>query len=69
MISKRQAAAIVVVAAFGVLGMSSAGLATANDGPPGQGPCNHGNSGKECNRIRSPTTEKSATSTDQTRAG
>ena len=48
MISKRQAAAIVVVAAFGVLGMSSAGLATANDGPPGQGPCNHGNSGKEC---------------------
>jgi hypothetical protein len=48
MISTRQAAAIVVVAAFGVLGMSSAGLATANDGPPGQGPCNHGNSGKEC---------------------
>ena len=48
MISKRQAAAIVVMAAFGVLGMSSAGLATANDGPPGQGPCSHGNSGKEC---------------------
>jgi hypothetical protein len=48
MISTRQAAAIIVVAAFGVLGMSSAGLATAKDGPPGQGPCNHGNSGKEC---------------------
>jgi hypothetical protein len=48
MISTRQGAAIVVMAAIGVLGMSSAGLATAKDGPPGQGPCSHGNSGKEC---------------------
>ena len=48
MISMRQTAAIVVMAALGVLGLTSAGLATGNDGPPGQGPCNHGNSGKDC---------------------
>jgi hypothetical protein len=48
MISKRHAVAIVLVAALGVLGMASAGLATATPDPPGQGPCNHGNSGKEC---------------------
>jgi hypothetical protein len=48
MISMRQSAAIVVMAALGVIGLASAGLATGNDGPPGQGPCNHGNSGKEC---------------------
>jgi hypothetical protein len=45
MISKRHAGAIVLVAALGILGMASAGLAAD---PPGQGPCNHGNSGKEC---------------------
>jgi hypothetical protein len=45
MISKRHAGAFVLVAALGILGMASAGLAAD---PPGQGPCNHGNSGKEC---------------------
>jgi hypothetical protein len=45
MISKRHVGAIVLVAALGVLGLASAGLAAD---PPGQGPCSHGNSGKEC---------------------
>jgi hypothetical protein len=45
MISKRHTTAIVLAAALGVLGMASAGLAAD---PPGQRPCNHGNSGKEC---------------------
>jgi hypothetical protein len=45
MISKRHAGAIVLVAVLGILGMASAGLAAD---PPGQGPCSHGNSGKEC---------------------
>jgi hypothetical protein len=45
MISKRHVGAFVLVAALGILGMASAGLAAD---PPGQGPCSHGNSGKEC---------------------
>ena len=45
---KRRSTAIVLVAAFGVLGMASTGLATAAVDPPGQGLCNHGNSGREC---------------------
>jgi len=45
MTSKRYVVAIVLVSALGILGMASAGLAAD---PPGQGPCSHGNSGKEC---------------------
>ena len=45
MISKRHAGAFILVAALGILGMASAGLAAD---PPGQGPCSHGKSGKEC---------------------
>jgi hypothetical protein len=45
MISKRHVGAFVLAAALGVLGMASAGLAAD---PPGQGPCSHGKSGKEC---------------------
>lgn len=46
MISKRHAAATVLAAALGVLGMASAGLAAD---PPGQGPCKPVDSGKKCN--------------------
>jgi len=45
MISKRHAGAFILVAALGILGMASAGLAAD---PPGQGPCSHGKSAKEC---------------------
>jgi hypothetical protein len=52
MISKRHAGAFILVAALGILGMASAGLAAD---PPGQGPCSHGKSGKECKPDPQPT--------------